>query len=86
MASNGGTSEDLAFRVIFTEPDEHGRQQVQVRRANGLAANHGTEGTLVGEGPTDEVLSLDGNGLAWAGLAADPSPAMASPSACSSRA
>jgi Domain of unknown function (DUF4331) len=72
VASNGGTSEDLAFRVTFTEPDEHGRQQVQVRRANGLAANHGTEGTLVGEGPTDEVLSLDGKGLAWAGLAADP--------------
>ena len=35
VASNGGTSEDLAFRVTFTEPDEHGRQQVQVRRANG---------------------------------------------------
>jgi hypothetical protein len=72
VASDGGTGEDLAFRVAFSEPDEHGRQQVQVRRANGPAARHGTEGTLVGEGRTGEVFSLDGDGLAWAGLAADP--------------
>jgi Domain of unknown function (DUF4331) len=72
VASDGGTSEDLTFRVTFTEPDEHGRQQVQVRRANGPAARHGTEGTLVGEGHTGEVVSLDGDGVAWAGLAADP--------------
>jgi hypothetical protein len=68
VASDGGTGEDLAFRVAFSEPDEHGRQQVQVRRANGPAARHGTEGTLVGEGRTGEVFSLDGDGLAWAGL------------------
>jgi hypothetical protein len=85
VASDGGTGEDLAFRVAFSEPDEHGRQQVQVRRANGPAARHGTEGTLVGEGRTGEVFSLDGDGLAWAGLAADPSPAMGSPSAGSRR-
>jgi hypothetical protein len=42
---------------------------VQVRRANGPVAGHGTEGTLVGEGRTGEVFSLDGDGLAWAGLA-----------------
>src|SRR6266566_5144260 len=37
VASNGGTSEDLALRVSFTEPDDNGRQQVQVRRADGPA-------------------------------------------------
>jgi uncharacterized protein DUF4331 len=72
VASDGGTGEDLAFRVAFSEPDEHGRQQVQVRRANGPTARHGAAGTLVGEGRTGEVFSLDGDGLAWAGLAADP--------------
>jgi hypothetical protein len=73
VASDGGTSEDLTFRVIFSEPDEPGRQQVQVRRANGSAASHGTEGgVLLGEGRSGEVFSLDGHGLAWAGLAADP--------------
>src|SRR5215217_2562349 len=60
LASDGGTSEDLAFRVTFSEPDEHGRQQVQVRRANGPAARHGTEGTVIGEGRTGEVVSLGG--------------------------
>jgi hypothetical protein len=72
VASNGGTKEDLAFRVTFTDPDETGRQEVGVRRAIGPAAGHGTEGTLLGEDRTGAVFTLDGNGLAWAGLAADP--------------
>src|SRR5262249_21894990 len=72
VASDGGTSEDIAFRAAFTEPDDNGQQQIQVRRANGPAASGGTEGTALGEGRTGEVFSLTGNGLAWAGLAADP--------------
>jgi Domain of unknown function (DUF4331) len=72
VASDAGTNEDLALRVAFTEPDDHGQQQVRVRRASGPAARHGTGGALVGEGRTGEVFSLDDGGLAWAGLAADP--------------
>ncbi len=72
VASNGGTSEDLALRVTFTEPDHSGRQQVRVLRAGGPAAGHGTGGTPLGEGRTGAVFSLSGSGLAWAGLAADP--------------
>ena len=72
VASDAGTSEDLALRVAFTEPDDHGQQQVQVRRASGPAARQGTEGTLLGEGHTGAVVPLAGGGLAWAGLAADP--------------
>jgi hypothetical protein len=72
VASNGGTSEDLALRVTFTEPDHSGQQQVQVRRADGPAARHGTAGTPLGEGHTGAVFSLSTSGLAWAGLAADP--------------
>src|SRR6266699_3424767 len=67
-----GTSADLALRVRFTEPDDNGRQQVQVRRADGPAARHGTDGTALGQGRTGAVFPLGGNGLAWAGLAADP--------------
>src|SRR5215471_2007784 len=69
VARDGGTTEDIAFRVTFTEPDDTGQQQVRVLRANGPAAR---EGTLLGEGRTGEVFSLTGDALAWAGLAADP--------------
>jgi hypothetical protein len=72
VASNGGTSEDLALRVTFTQPDDHGQQQVRILRADGPDARHGTAGTPLGEGRTGEVFALDGDGLAWAGLAADP--------------
>jgi hypothetical protein len=72
VASDGGTSEDIDFRVSFTDPDDSGRQQVRVLSAGGPAARQGTAGTPLGEGRTGAVFSLDGNGLAWAGLAADP--------------
>ena len=72
VASDGGTSEDIALRVTFTEPDDSGRQQVRVLRASSPAASNGTAGAPLGEGRTGEVFSLGGNGLAWAGLAADP--------------
>jgi Domain of unknown function (DUF4331) len=70
--SNGGTSEDIALRITFTEPGNIGQQQVRILRADGPAARHGTAGTSLGEGRTGKVFSLTGNGLAWAGLAADP--------------
>ena len=72
VASDAGTSEDIALRVTFTESDDHRQQQVRVLRASGPAARHGTDGTLLGEGHTGEVFSLADSGLAWAGLAADP--------------
>src|SRR5262249_28281555 len=49
-----------------------GNQQVRVLRADGTAARHGTEGTVLGQGHTGEVFPLGAGGLAWAGLAADP--------------
>ena len=72
VASDGGTREDIAFRVTFAEPDDTGDQQVRVLRADGAGARHGTEGALLGEGHTGEVFHLGARGLAWAGLAADP--------------
>jgi hypothetical protein len=72
VASDGGTREDIALRITFTEPDDTGNQQMRVLRADGAAAQHGTEGTLLGEGRTGMVFPLGVGGLAWAGLAADP--------------
>jgi len=72
VAGDGGTREDIAFRVTFTEPDDTGNQQIRVLRADGTAARHGTAGTPLGEGRTGEVFPLGTSGLAWAGLAADP--------------
>jgi Domain of unknown function (DUF4331) len=72
VASNGGTTEDIAFRVTFTEPGDTGQQQVRVLRADGPAAREGIAGTPLGEGRTGEVFPLTGDGLAWAGPAADP--------------
>jgi hypothetical protein len=68
LASDGGTSEDVALRITFTEPNDAGQQQLRVLRADGPDARHGALGTLLGEGRTGEVFSLAGNGLAWAGL------------------
>ena len=72
VASNGGTSEGIALRITFTEPGDTGKQQVRVLRADGPASRHRSAGTPLGEGHTGEVFTLTGDGLAWAGLAADP--------------
>jgi hypothetical protein len=72
VARDGGTTEDIVFRITSTEPDNTGQQQVRVLRADGPDAGGGTAGTPLGEGRTGEVFSLTGGGLAWAGLAADP--------------
>jgi hypothetical protein len=72
VASDGGTGEDIAFRVTFTEPDNAGNQQLRVLRADGAAARAGTDGTLLGEGRTGAAFPLGAGRLAWAGLAADP--------------
>jgi hypothetical protein len=72
LASDGGTREDIALRITFTEPDDAGQQQLRVLRADGSDARYGASGTVLGEGRTGEVFPLADRGLAWAGLAADP--------------
>jgi hypothetical protein len=72
VARDGGTTEDVALRITFTEPSDTGKQQVRILRADGPAARYGGEGASLGGGHTGEVFTLTGGGLAWAGLAADP--------------
>src|SRR5262247_1593295 len=58
VASDGGATEDIAFRVTFTEPGDTGQQQVRVLRADGPAAREGIACTPLGEGRTGEVFLL----------------------------
>ena len=72
IASDGGTREDRAFRMGFSEPGPDGNQDMQVRYARGPANRAGSDGTGLGAGRTGQVFSLSNGGSAWFGLARDP--------------
>jgi Domain of unknown function (DUF4331) len=72
IASDGGTREDLAFRMSFGEPAADGNQEMQVRYAAGEPSRSGIEGTVLGAGRTGEAFALGNGGSAWFGLAQDP--------------
>jgi Domain of unknown function (DUF4331) len=72
IASDGGTSEDRAFRMSFGEPDADGDQEMQVGYAVGGLSRSGLEGTELGVGRTGETFALGNGGSAWFGLAGDP--------------
>jgi hypothetical protein len=72
IASDGGTREDRAFRMSFSEPGPDGNQDMHIRYAQGPASRSGTGGTELGAGRTGEVFSLRNGGSAWFGLAQDP--------------
>ncbi len=69
--TNGDAIEDLSYCISFKEPDTDGIQRLEVRLAEGIAAQSGTGGRLIAEGQTNVVTSVIGNGKVWAGLAAD---------------
>jgi Domain of unknown function (DUF4331) len=72
IASDGGTLEDRAFRMTFSEPDADGNQDLQIRYALGLSSQSGTDGTELGVGHTSQTFNLSNGGSAWFGLAQDP--------------
>ncbi len=72
IASDGGTREDLAFRMSFDEPDAAGNQRMRVRYAAGPSSRSGTEGAELGSGRTGQTFALGNGGSAWFGLAQDP--------------
>lgn len=72
IASDAGTVEDQALRMVFTEPGPDGQQQMQVLHADGQSSRGGLDGRPLGVGATDEIFPLDGGGVAWFGAAADP--------------
>jgi Domain of unknown function (DUF4331) len=72
IASDGGTREDRAFRMAFSEPDADGNQEMRVRYAVGPSSQSGTDGADVGVGGTGNTFALSNGGSAWFGLAQDP--------------
>jgi hypothetical protein len=72
IASDGGTREDRALRMIFGEPDADGNQEMQVRYAVGPLSRSGLEGSELGVGRTAETFALGNGGSAWFGMAQDP--------------
>jgi hypothetical protein len=72
IASDGGTREDRAFRMSFSEPGPDGTQDMQVRYAHGPSSTSGTGGIELGVGRTGQTFDLGNGGLAWFGLALDP--------------
>jgi hypothetical protein len=64
--------EDVIHRVTFGEPDESGRQPLELRRLQGAEVReHTASGSLVGWGSTETVVHGGDGPLLWAGLAAE---------------
>ena len=72
LDNNGDSVEDLSYRISFDQPDANGVQRLEVRRAEGRAAESGSDGTLIADGRTGETTPVTEGGRIWAGLAADP--------------
>jgi hypothetical protein len=70
--TNADVIEDLSFQIRFGILDAAGRQAIELRRADGLAAASRETGVLLATGLTDTSLRIAGGGQLWAGRAADP--------------
>ncbi len=71
--TNADIIEDLDYRISFSEPDPSNIQRVELRRVEGSAAvEYGSDGTLIAEGKTGEVIPIGNGGRMWTGLVADP--------------
>jgi hypothetical protein len=70
---NGDAIEDLTYRLVFGERDEHGKQAYTVRRIAGTdAVNPKAAGTVVAQGTTGELLRTATGLRVWVGKAGDP--------------
>jgi Domain of unknown function (DUF4331) len=71
--TNADIIEDLGYRVTFGEPDSSGIQRIELHRLEGsAAAEYDTNGTLIAEGNTGEIITVAEGGSLWTGLVADP--------------
>ena len=71
--TNADVIEDLGYRVTFGEPDSNGIQRIELRRLEGsVAAEFDSDGKLIAEGNTGEVIAIGDSGRLWTGLVADP--------------
>ena len=71
--TNADVIEDLDYRITFGDPDPKGVQRLELHRLEGNAASgYGSDGPLIAEGNTGEVILTDDGGRIWTGLVADP--------------
>lgn len=70
---NGDATEDVTYRVKFSERDKNGNQSYTVERLTGAAAaDPAAAGTVVAQGTTGEMVSTPSGLRVWAGKAGDP--------------
>lgn len=71
--TNADVIEDFAFRITFGEPDANNIQRIELRRLESSAATEfDSNGKLIAEGNTGDVIPIGKDGCLWAGLVADP--------------
>lgn len=70
--TNGDAVADLAYAATFDTPTPEGAQNVALRLATGSAAEPGVEGPIVGQGPVETIVAVEGGGKLFTGLRDDP--------------
>ncbi len=70
---NGDAVEELTYRITFRQRDAQGRQSYTITRLYGAeAVSPETQGNVVAEGTTGEIVSTENGLRMWAGKAGDP--------------
>jgi uncharacterized protein DUF4331 len=71
--TDGDARENLTFRITFSQPDESLAQRVTIGLNPGVDSDlGGPMRNRIGKGMTNEVIALDGGGMAFAGVMDDP--------------
>jgi hypothetical protein len=71
--SNGDAKEDVTFRIKFSKPNEDLVQRVTFARDGGVDADlDGSMRNPIAKGNTDEIISIPGGGMLFAGVMDDP--------------
>jgi len=70
---DGDATEDITWRITFSERDQHGNQSYVVRCIQGAdAVDPHAPGSVVAEGTTGKAVSTKAGLRVWAGKAGDP--------------
>ena len=71
--SDGDAKEDVTFRIKFSRPDENLVQRVTIARDGGVDQDlDGSMRNPIAKGMTDEIISIPGGGMLFAGVMDDP--------------
>lgn len=71
--SDGDAKEDVTFRIKFSRPDQNLVQRVTIARDGGVDKDlDGSMRNPIAKGKTDEIITLPGGGMLFAGVTDDP--------------